>query len=253
MKTHRVPGLRTMTALIMGAAIIMAAAVAFDRTPETWRGLVVAPEHRCAPYRRSDYPYPPSVEARIVAAQGGRVYGPYTGRTFSDTRRTDIEHIVAASEAHDSGLCAQSAAARRRFATDLLNLTLAAPEVNRCGAGGKCGLDAGEWLPRVNRCWFAGRVVAVRTKYRLTIDRRETDALDPVLSGCASTEMVFFAGPSPKAPLPGGPEPLRLWDDNGDGRITCREARQHRIAPVPRSHPAYPFMRDRDRDGVVCE
>ena len=79
MKTPRVPGLRTMTALIMGAAIIMAAAVAFDRTPETWRGLVVAPEHRCAPYRRSDYPYPPSVEARIVAAQGGRVYGPYTG------------------------------------------------------------------------------------------------------------------------------------------------------------------------------
>ena len=46
---------------------------------------------------------------------------------------------------------------------------------------------------------------------------------------------------------------LRLWDDNGNGRITCKEARRHGIAPVPRGHPAYPFMRDGDGDGVVCE
>ena len=44
---------------------------------------------------------------------------------------------------------------------------------------------------------------------------------------------------------------LRLWDDNGNGRITCKEARRHGIAPVPRGHPAYPFMHD--GDGVVCE
>ena len=36
-------------------------------------------------------------------------------------------------------------------------------------------------------------------------------------------------------------------------RITCREARAHGIAPVRRGHPAYPFMRDGDGDGVVCE
>ena len=45
----------------------------------------------------------------------------------------------------------------------------------------------------------------------------------------------------------------RALDDNGNGRITCAEARRHGIAPVPRGHPAYRYMRDGDGDGVVCE
>ena len=47
--------------------------------------------------------------------------------------------------------------------------------------------------------------------------------------------------------------PLDLWDDNGNGQITWAEARRHGIAPVPRKHPAYPYMRDGDGDGWVCE
>ena len=43
------------------------------------------------------------------------------------------------------------------------------------------------------------------------------------------------------------------WDDDGNGRVTCAEARRHGIAPVPRGHPAYAYMRDGDGDGVVCE
>ena len=43
------------------------------------------------------------------------------------------------------------------------------------------------------------------------------------------------------------------WDDNGNGRISCAEAVAHGIAPVARDHPAYPFMRDGDGDGMVCE
>ena len=46
---------------------------------------------------------------------------------------------------------------------------------------------------------------------------------------------------------------LVMYDDNGNGRITCKEARRHGIAPVPEDHPAYPYMHDRDGDGVVCE
>lgn len=247
-------------------AILLAAAVAFHGSTsaaETWRGLAVAPEHRCSPYDRRDYPYPQSVEPRIVAAYGGHIYGPYTGRIFASRRQTDIEHIVAVSEAHDSGLCAASASTRRRFASDLLNLTLAAPEVNRCGRSGKCAKDAAEWLPSRNRCWFANRVVEVRRKYRLTIDRREAEALEQILSGCESTEMMFHADggaaestnpPAPRGDLPSSDaDALDHWDDNRNGRISCKEARRHRIAPVRRGHPAYPFMRDGDGDGVVCE
>ena len=56
---------------------------------QTWRGLVVAPEHRRTPYERGDYPYSQSVEARIVASMCGRAYGPYTGGISpADARRT---------------------------------------------------------------------------------------------------------------------------------------------------------------------
>ena len=227
---------------------------------DTWRGLTVAPEHRCSPYNQRDYRYPQSVEPRIVA-QLGQIYGPYTWRRFSSMRETDIEHIVARSEAHDSGLCAADLAARRRFASDLVNLTLAAPGLNRHD---KRDHDAAGWLPPMNRCWFANRMVEVRRKYRLTIDRREADVLEGILSSCSSTEIVFrssnaappesTASPaSPNVAPPGDVDALRLWDDNHNGRITCREARRHGIAPVPRVHPAYPFMRDADADGVVCE
>ena len=109
--------------------------------------------------------------------------------------------MVATSEAHDSGLCAANAGTKRRFASDVLNLTLASPPVNRRQKSGK---DAGEWLPRMNRCWFAARVVAVKRKYALTVDAREARVLEEVLSGCASTEMVVVEGPSPAAePTPG--------------------------------------------------
>ena len=93
--------------------------------------LVVAPEHRCSPYDSDSYPYSQSVEAQIVARMGGRIYGSYTGTTFSSTRETDIEHIVAKSEDHDSGLCSAGAQTRRTFSNDLFNLMLASPSVNR--------------------------------------------------------------------------------------------------------------------------
>ncbi len=222
-----------------------------------WRGLVIAPERRCSAYDADDYGYPQSVEDRIVAQLGG-VYSPYTGRWFASQRETDIEHMVARSEAHDSGLCAADAATRRRFATDLLNLTLAAPGVNR---GQKGARDAADWLPDQNTCWFAGRVTAVRQKYRLTIDRREADTLERVLAGCTSTSLaVVVRGTAPPAPAGDSrdavgtdSEALAQWDDNGNGQITCAEARAHGIAPVPRGHPAYQYMRDGDGDGVVCE
>ena len=184
------------------------------------------------------------------------MYGPYTGRYFASRRETDIKHMVATSEAHDSGLCAADAGTKQRFASDLLNLTLAAPAVNRHQKSGK---DAGGWMPRMNQCWFAGRVVAVKRKYGLTVDAREARALKGVLSGCRSTEMVMSKGeaqvaePAPSDAAPSTGEALSQWDTNENGRITCKEAREHGIAPVHREQPAYRFMRDGDGDGVVCE
>ena len=220
---------------------------------ETWRGLVVAPEHRCAPYERDDYPYPQSVEREIIVRMGGRIYGPYTGRHFAGRGETDIEHMVAASEAHDSGLCAADAATRARFARDLDNLTLASPRVNRHEKKAK---DAAQWLPAKNQCWFAARVVAVRQKYRLTVDAREVAALDAVLAGCPSTDLVVYA-PSAEAPAPtaqaeeGVVDALARWDDNRNGRITCKEARaRHRAGSSRASSLPVHARRGRRRYGV---
>ena len=124
----------------------------------------------------------------------------------------------------------------------------------------KSGKDAGEWIPDRNRCWFAGRVLEVKRAYGLTVDRREAAALERILRGCASTAMApkvcrgtrASSGATGEA-AGGGEEALARYDDNRNGKITCKEARRHGIAPVHRSHPAYGYMRDGDGDGVVCE
>ena len=245
-----------MMALLIVPAVFFVAPASSQDIIDTWRGLVVAPGHRCSPYdKKRDYPYPQSVEQDIVDGLG-RVYGPYTDRCFASPGETDIEHIVATSEAHDSGLCARDRATRARFATDLRNLTLASPRVNRHRKSGK---DAAEWLPDRNRCWFAARIVEIRRAYDLTIDRREAVALERILAQCDSTDMkpitctLHTKEAGGRNEELGDNHALAMYDDNGNGRITCKEARRHGIAPVPRGHPAYRYMRDGDGDGVVCE
>ena len=163
-------------------------------------------------------------------------------------RLPDIEHVVALSEAHDSGLCAGDAATKRRFANDLLNLTLSDPAVNRYQKGAK---DAGEWMPQIDPRAFAETVIRVKRKYGLSIDPRERKALEKALAG--GTLPVPTDSLEVQADLLLELNPLDLWDDNGNGQITCAEARRHGIAPVPRNHPAYVYMRDGDGDGWVCE
>ena len=150
---------------------------------EEWRGLIVAPEERCAPYNADEYSYPQSVEPGIADRLGG-VYSPYTCETFGKFTETDIEHIVARSEAHDSGLCSASPERKREFARAIRNLTLSAPHLNRNLKGAK---DAADWTPEENKCWFAWRVIDVRLTYSLTIDRREADALDAILATCSES------------------------------------------------------------------
>ena len=77
---------------------------------------------------------------------------------------------------------------------------------------------------------------------------------------CYGTEMELIACTAPStgtreagASAPSGDDAHSRYDDNRNGRIACKEARRHGIAPVHRSHPAYRFMRDGDGDGVVCK
>ena len=83
--------------------------------------------------------------------------------------------------------------------------------------------------------------------------------LEQILARCGSTDMEPMACTARPASVgdrneaAGISHALTLYDDNGNGRITCKEARGHGIAPVSRGHPAYRYMDDRDGDGVACE
>ena len=151
----------------------------------TVHGIGVAPEVRITPYDRDDYSYPQSIELQIVARQGG-IYSPYSLRCFSNRGETDIEHIVATSEAHESGLSGRTDAVRRKFGNDLDNLTLAAPRLNRYH---KVAKDPAEWLPANNRCWYVAKYIEIKKKYGLTMDRAEAAAVQKVYESCTSFEM----------------------------------------------------------------
>ena len=123
----------------LAAVVVLALGLARDASAETWRGLTVVPEHRCSPYdKHRDYSYFQSVERDIVGKLGA-VYGPYTDRCVASTTETDIEHIMAATTAHDSGLWGVDAETLRRFVRDLRSLALVSREVNR---GQKSAKDA---------------------------------------------------------------------------------------------------------------
>ena len=127
------------------------------------------------------------LEDDIIAAlpstmkANGTVYTPYSCLAFditpSGTAATDIEHIVALAEAHDSGIADDR---RRDIASDLDNLTIADPTVNRSQKGAR---DAAEWMPTRHGAWFAQRVIRVKLEYGLTVDPAERDALKALLAG----------------------------------------------------------------------
>ena len=140
---------RFLLGCAVGAVLILGYQSAFA---EQWCGLTVAPEDRCSPYERhEDYTYPRSIERDIVHRAGyefvttwndGWLTEPFSSPykrnvKVRSIRDTDIEHIVAAAEAHDSGLCAQPKETRTAFARDLDNLTLALPSTNPLREGGQ--------------------------------------------------------------------------------------------------------------------
>lgn len=148
-------------------------------------GIRVAPEVRITPFDRRDYAYPQRIELSIIAHQGG-VFSPYALRFFTDRSETDIEHIVAVSEAHESGLSSRSDSERKAFGQDLDNLTLATPRLNRHHKAGK---DPAEWLPENNQCWYVAKYIEIKKKYDLTMDVAEAMTVLKIYQSCDSFEM----------------------------------------------------------------
>ena len=156
-------------------------------TPEKeYKGVLIAEENRCSEYNREDYQYDLSIERDIIEKNlGNKLYSPYTRKYYKSAKDLDIDHIVSQREAHDSGLCSRSKATRKQYGSDLLNLTLTPPEVNRCyRKNSKCGKDVSEWMPEHNKCWFIKQGLEVRRNYDLSIDREDVKAIKKQWGKC---------------------------------------------------------------------
>ena len=120
---------------------------------------------------------------KVVA---GLWFGFYTGRTFTDPRDLDIDHLVPLKEAYQSGGWAWTRERRRAYANDLDNpghLIAVDRRANRR----KGARDPAEWLPSNEAflCAYVLAWVADKRAWRLSMDQAEAAAIEQVLAaGC---------------------------------------------------------------------
>ena len=124
---------------------------------------------------------PPVLSPDGCKVIGGLWYGLYTGRTFTDPRDLDIDHLVPLKEAHQSGAHAWDRERRRAYANDMTNpghLIAVEARANRA----KGAKDPAEWLPsnEAFRCPYVLAWVAVKRASELSMDRAEAAAIERV-------------------------------------------------------------------------
>ena len=118
----------------------------------------------------------------------GILHDVYTGRTIDFVRgRTtseavQIDHIVALSDAWQTGAQQLSRLQRTDLANDPLNLQAVDGPTNQA----KGDSDAASWLPpdHAYRCTYVTRQVEVKAKYHLWVTPAERDAIARVLADC---------------------------------------------------------------------
>jgi len=91
-----------------------------------------------------------------------------------------IDHVVALSNAWQTGIFKSDLASRKSFANDPLNLLAVKGSLNSQKRDG----DAATWLPpnKSFRCDYVSRQVEVKVKYNLWVTKPEKDAILRILS-----------------------------------------------------------------------
>ena len=210
----------------------------------------------------------------------GALADPYTGATIPFLRGADtseevqIDHVVALSDAWQSGAQQLSAVQRQDLANDPLNLQATAGWVNQQKGAG----DAATWLPPNTsyRCTYVARQVKVKAKYQLWVKPAERDAIARVLTDCGAATTVSTADPSsfaetsaavtllaPETVAPSSlpeqvtPPAATSTPDAGASAAgpfrNCAAAKAAGAAPLYIGDPGYSTKLDGDRDGIACE
>lgn len=123
----------------------------------------------------------------------GTLSDPFTGASIPFTRgvgssnAVQIDHVVALSNAWQTGAQQLSVQERQNFANDPLNLLAVDGPTNSSKGDG----DAATWLPpnKSYRCEYVARQVAVKKKHNLWVTPPEKNAISGILSGCPGVQL----------------------------------------------------------------
>lgn len=198
----------------------------------------------------------------------GILNDPYTGKVINFMRGKDtseqvqIDHVVALSDAWQSGAQEISAQERLQLANDPENLLAVDGPANQQ----KSDSDAATWLPANAsfRCSYVARQIRVKAKYHLWVKPAEKEAMINVLTPCAGAAEAPAPKSAPDTPAPAvptdAPAPVPQVDtppaQNPAPALafqTCADARAAGYRNMHRGAPGYSDHLDRDGDGIACE
>jgi Protein of unknown function (DUF1524) len=120
---------------------------------------------------------------------GGRWYSYYDAVSWTDMGRIDIDHMVPLAEAWDSGARNWSTSTRQAYANDLgdyRTLVGVTDSVNQA----KSDQDIAEWLPQFERCRYLREYVAVKIRWRLSVDSAERSSMQSLASSCTNSTIT---------------------------------------------------------------
>ena len=203
-------------------------------------GLTVEPEFEGSGYERAEFEH----DRAFLCDDSGA--DPYTGAVF-DPASCDVDHIVAAKEAFESGAWSWDVSRRRAFGNDGDNLIVTRDCVNRSKGAG----DMAEWSGRIGSgvceglttsaqgdCFLAVTIVVVKSSYSLSVDTAEKAALTQALENCP-----------PEGPE--APQPTEFQPDTTAIELTPIPTGDSKSGPD--CHPAYiPCLPNLSGDALNC-
>jgi hypothetical protein len=133
------------------------------------------------------------VKTRDCVVESGTLQDRYSGETINFVRgnitsmEVQIDHVVALSNAWQTGAFKLSIAQRTALANDPLNLFAVKGRLNSQKGDG----DAATWLPPLKsfRCTYVAQQIAVKAKYSLWVTAPEKNAIIGILAKCPMQEV----------------------------------------------------------------
>ena len=125
---------------------------------------------------------------RNCVVESGTLIDPYSGITINfvkgvkSSMEVQIDHLVALSNAWQTGAFKLSLERRTEFANDPENLLAVQGRLNSQKGDG----DAATWLPPLKkyRCTYVSKQIAVKAKYGLWVTAPEKAAMKNILAKC---------------------------------------------------------------------